>query len=110
MSVYGLLVPDEKRNFSTVPSPIELKIGGVLGLASQIIVKVLKILLFVYPQAKDVQLEFVRIDPFVRTALIPTNGHFVSHFKLPDVYGVYQFKVDYNRIGFTHLYSSSQVR
>lgn len=60
-------------------------------------------------KAKDVQLEFVRIDPFVRTALIPTNGHFVSHFKLPDVYGVYQFKVDYNRIGFTHLYSSSQV-
>lgn len=60
-------------------------------------------------KAKDVQLEFVRIDPFVRTALVPVNGHFVAAFKLPDVYGVYQFKVDYNRIGFTKLYHSSQV-
>lgn len=30
-------------------------------------------------------------------------------FKLPDVYGVFQFKVDYNRLGYTHLYSSTQV-
>jgi len=60
-------------------------------------------------KASDVQLEFVRIDPFVRTALVPVNGHFVAAFKLPDVYGVYQFKVDYNRIGFTKLYHSSQV-
>ena len=60
-------------------------------------------------KAQDVQLEFVRIDPFVRTALVPVNGHFVAAFKLPDVYGVYQFKVDYNRIGFTKLYHSSQV-
>jgi len=60
-------------------------------------------------KAKDIQLEFVRIDPFVRTALVPVNGHFVAAFKLPDVYGVYQFKVDYNRVGFTKLYHSSQV-
>ena len=31
-------------------------------------------------------------------------------FTLPDVYGVFQFKVDYNRLGYTHLYSSTQVR
>ena len=30
-------------------------------------------------------------------------------FKVPDVYGVFQFKVDYNRIGYTHLYSATQV-
>ena len=30
-------------------------------------------------------------------------------FKLPDVYGVFQFKVDYNRIGYTHLFSTTQV-
>ncbi|XP_064610826.1 LOW QUALITY PROTEIN: dolichyl-diphosphooligosaccharide--protein glycosyltransferase 48 kDa subunit-like [Liolophura sinensis] len=59
--------------------------------------------------AKDVQLEFVRIDPFVRTALIPKNGRFSAKFKLPDVYGVYQFRVDYNRIGYTHLFSTTQV-
>ncbi|XP_072047820.1 dolichyl-diphosphooligosaccharide--protein glycosyltransferase 48 kDa subunit-like [Amphiura filiformis] len=60
-------------------------------------------------QADDVQLEFVRIDPFVRTALKAKRGRFTSNFKLPDVYGVFQFKVDYNRIGFTHLYSTTQV-
>ncbi|CAG2227728.1 dolichyl-diphosphooligosaccharide--protein glycosyltransferase 48 kDa subunit-like [Mytilus galloprovincialis] len=59
--------------------------------------------------AKDVQLEFVRIDPFVRTTLQPKNGKFSTTFKLPDVYGVYQFRVDYNRIGYTHLFSTTQV-
>ncbi|WP_411025711.1 hypothetical protein, partial [Salmonella sp. s55004] len=45
--------------------------------------------------AKDVQLEFVRIDPFVRTTLKAKDGIFSTKFKLPDVYGVFQFKVDY---------------
>ncbi|KAK3090175.1 hypothetical protein FSP39_009732 [Pinctada imbricata] len=57
----------------------------------------------------DVQLEFVRIDPFVRTTLKNSNGKLHTTFKLPDVYGVYQFRVDYNRIGYTHLYSTTQV-
>lgn len=61
-------------------------------------------------QANDVQLEFVRIDPFVRTTLKRVNGgKYEAKFKIPDVYGVYQFKVDYNRVGFTHLYSTTQV-
>ncbi|KAK0065140.1 dolichyl-diphosphooligosaccharide--protein glycosyltransferase 48 kDa subunit [Biomphalaria pfeifferi] len=60
-------------------------------------------------KADDVQLEFVRIDPFVRTTLTPKAGVFSTSFKLPDVYGVYQFKVDYNRIGYTRLYSATQV-
>jgi oligosaccharyltransferase complex subunit beta len=60
-------------------------------------------------QADDVQLEFVRIDPFVRTTLKAKDGVFSTKFKLPDVYGVYQFRVDYNRIDYTHLYSSTQV-
>lgn len=59
--------------------------------------------------ANDVQLEFVRIDPFVRTTLQSKNGKFSTTFMLPDVYGVYQFRVDYNRIGFTHLFSTTQV-
>lgn len=104
----------------------------------------------------DIQLEFVRIDPFVRTFLkrngrspsggaggspleeqevpiaalaphwgcfhlpqllvshqchpvSPSGGKYSVQFKLPDVYGVFQFKVDYNRLGYTHLYSSTQV-
>ncbi|KAG9482708.1 hypothetical protein GDO78_011386 [Eleutherodactylus coqui] len=57
----------------------------------------------------DIQLEFVRIDPFVRTFLKKNGGKYRVQFKLPDVYGVFQFKVDYNRLGYTHLYSATQV-
>lgn len=104
----------------------------------------------------DIQLEFVRIDPFVRTYLkkngmvlcyrihlhsftsclqpacivfimfgrltsysnciydkcsivVQLGGKYSVQFKLPDVYGVFQFKVDYNRLGYTHLYSSTQA-
>lgn len=59
----------------------------------------------------DVQLEFFRIDPFVRTALKKTKNEksYFVEFKLPDVYGVFQFKVDYNHIGYTHLFSTTQV-
>ena len=59
----------------------------------------------------DVQLEFFRIDPFVRTFLNKTkdNKAYYADFMLPDVYGVFQFKVDYNRIGYTHLFSTTQV-
>jgi oligosaccharyltransferase complex subunit beta len=59
--------------------------------------------------AKDVQLEFVRIDPFVRTTMRKEGGRYVARFKVPDVYGVYKFVVDYNRIGYTHLSSINQV-
>ena len=59
----------------------------------------------------DVQMEFVRIDPFVRTYLNKTRDGKLYYvlFQLPDVYGVFQFKVDYNRLGYTHLFSSTQV-
>jgi oligosaccharyltransferase complex subunit beta len=61
--------------------------------------------------ADDIQLEFVRIDPFVRTKLNrKQGGKYEARFKIPDVYGVYQFKVDYNRVGYTHLFSTTQVR
>lgn len=61
-------------------------------------------------QASDVQLEFVRIDPFVRNTFKQFNeGCYEVKFKIPDVYGVYQFKVNYDRIGFTRLYNTTQV-
>ncbi|CAL7942522.1 unnamed protein product [Xylocopa violacea] len=61
-------------------------------------------------ETNDLQLEFVRIDPFVRMTMKPVgNGRYEARFKIPDVYGVYQFKVDYIRIGLTHLYSTTQV-
>lgn len=61
-------------------------------------------------EASDVQLEFVRIDPFIRTTLQKKpNGVYEAVFKVPDVWGVYQFKVDYDRVGYTRLYHSTQV-
>lgn len=64
--------------------------------------------------AQDVQLEFVRIDPFVRTTLVVdrgvSSGLYQARFKIPDVYGVYQFKIDYHRKGYTFLQTSTQVR
>lgn len=59
--------------------------------------------------ADDLQLEFVRIDPFVRIPLQKKGTVYQAVFQIPDVYGVYQFKVDYNRMGLTHLYHSTQV-
>lgn len=60
--------------------------------------------------ADDIQLEFVRIDPFIRTTLKrKPNGAYEARFRIPDVYGVYQFKVDYDRVGYTRLYSTTQV-
>ena len=61
--------------------------------------------------ADDVQMEFVRIDPFVRLPLTSNkkDGDFSIDFKLPDVYGVFQFKIDYTRLGYTFLSSSTQV-
>jgi len=63
--------------------------------------------------ADDVQLEFVRIDPFVRINMkrVPgvPSGRFEAKFKIPDVYGVFQFKIDYHRKGYTYLSSATQV-
>mgnify|MGYP001810618464 CR=1 FL=1 len=60
-------------------------------------------------QGSDVQLEFVRLDPFVRTTLVNKNGDFETKFQIPDVYGIFKFVVDYKRIGYTNLFSSTQV-
>jgi len=62
-------------------------------------------------KARDVQMEFVRIDPYVCIYMNRSSktGAYYADFTLPDVYGVFQFKVMYSRIGYTHLYSSTQV-
>jgi oligosaccharyltransferase complex subunit beta len=57
----------------------------------------------------DVQLEFVRIDPFVRTTMKNKGGHLEAQFLVPDTYGIYKFIIDYNRVGYTHLFSETQV-
>jgi oligosaccharyltransferase complex subunit beta len=36
------------------------------------------------------------------------KGKFSAKFTIPDIYGVFQFRVDYVRKGLTRLYSSTQ--
>ncbi|KAG9510541.1 Dolichyl-diphosphooligosaccharide--protein glycosyltransferase 48 kDa subunit, partial [Fragariocoptes setiger] len=57
----------------------------------------------------DVQLEFIRIDPFVRTTMKQDGDYYVAQFKVPDVYGVYKLVVDYKHEGLTYIFSSTQV-
>ncbi|KRX87284.1 Dolichyl-diphosphooligosaccharide--protein glycosyltransferase 48 kDa subunit, partial [Trichinella pseudospiralis] len=57
----------------------------------------------------DMQMEFVRIDPFIRMTMKSKAGKYKANFKVPDVYGVYKFLVDYSRIGWTHLRNVTQV-
>jgi len=59
---------------------------------------------------KDMQMEFVRIDPFVRITMDNKGeGKMVGAFKVPDTYGVYQFKVNYHRVGYTRVYETTQI-
>lgn len=37
------------------------------------------------------------------------DGKLKTQFKLPDVYGVFKFMVDYRRMGYTHLLDVQQV-
>jgi len=54
----------------------------------------------------DVQLEYSMLDPYVRTTLKNDGkGKFSTTFILPDVYGVFTFRVEYNRKGLSNLNS-----
>jgi len=60
--------------------------------------------------ANDLQLDFVRLDPHVRTVLKhDKKGHFTTTFKIPDVYGMFTFKAHYNRLGYSYLEAITRV-
>jgi len=60
--------------------------------------------------ADDVQLEFRMLDPYVRTTLKhDKNGKYTTSFKLPDVYGVFTFKIEYTRRGYGGLTSITRT-
>ncbi|KAG0479329.1 hypothetical protein HPP92_010187 [Vanilla planifolia] len=60
--------------------------------------------------ADDVQVQFYMMSPFVLKYL-PTDEKalYFTSFKVPDVYGVFQFKVEYQRLGYTSLSLSKQI-
>lgn len=60
--------------------------------------------------ADDVQVQFYMMSPYVlKTLSTDQKGHYFTSFKVPDVYGVFQFKVEYNRLGYTSLSLSKQI-
>ncbi|KAL1245231.1 Dolichyl-diphosphooligosaccharide--protein glycosyltransferasesubunit [Trichinella spiralis] len=79
------------------------------GVEYEIEVEELKNGLWVPYTVNDMQMEFVRIDPFIRMTMKSKAGKYKANFKVPDVYGVYKFLVDYSRIGWTHLRNVTQV-
>ncbi|KAF3435620.1 hypothetical protein FNV43_RR22711 [Rhamnella rubrinervis] len=60
--------------------------------------------------ADDVQVQFYMMSPYVlKTLSNDQKGHYFTSFKVPDVYGVFQFKVEYHRLGYTSLSLSKQI-
>ncbi|XP_050234948.1 dolichyl-diphosphooligosaccharide--protein glycosyltransferase 48 kDa subunit-like [Mercurialis annua] len=60
--------------------------------------------------ADDVQLQFYMMSPYVLKNLsTDKKGLYYTTFKVPDVYGVFQFKIDYQRLGYTSLSLSKQI-
>ncbi|WRX14828.1 Dolichyl-diphosphooligosaccharide--protein glycosyltransferase 48kDa subunit - like 2 [Theobroma cacao] len=60
--------------------------------------------------ADDVQVQFYMMSPYVlKTLLNNKKGLYSISFKVPDVYGVFQFKVEYQKLGYTSLSLSKQI-
>jgi len=61
--------------------------------------------------ADDLQLEFVMLDPYIRTGLKNVKGtsRYSVGFRAPDKYGVFQFKVTYRRPGWTFLNLATKI-
>ncbi|OZJ02723.1 hypothetical protein BZG36_05107 [Bifiguratus adelaidae] len=64
--------------------------------------------------APDVQLEIIMLDPYVRKTfdVVDTSGAFATYqttLQLPDVYGVFTFKINYKRPGLTYIENSETM-
>ncbi|KAK6136805.1 hypothetical protein DH2020_029453 [Rehmannia glutinosa] len=60
--------------------------------------------------ADDLQVQFYMMSPYVlKTLSTDQKGLYYTSFKVPDVYGVFQFKVEYQRLGYTSLSLSKQI-
>ncbi|KAK8668762.1 hypothetical protein V6N13_106208 [Hibiscus sabdariffa] len=60
--------------------------------------------------ADDVQVQFYMMSPYVlKTLSNDQKGLYFASFKVPDVYGVFQFKVEYQKLGYTSLSLAKQI-
>ncbi|GBG79164.1 hypothetical protein CBR_g28880 [Chara braunii] len=61
-------------------------------------------------RANDVQMQFYMMSPYVLKTLSHDNqGRYSVSFCVPDVYGVFQLKVQYRRLGYATLDLSRQI-
>ncbi|KAL9370888.1 hypothetical protein Peur_036028 [Populus x canadensis] len=59
--------------------------------------------------ADDIQVQFYMMSPYVlKTLSTDTKGLYFTSFKVPDVHGVFQFKMECQRLGCTSLSLSKQ--
>ncbi|GIL45161.1 hypothetical protein Vafri_2479 [Volvox africanus] len=60
--------------------------------------------------ADDIQLEFIMLNPYIRQPLQHDgNGTFSLRFKVPDVYGVFKYYIDYAHRGYSYIKLTHQV-
>ncbi|EFJ53013.1 hypothetical protein VOLCADRAFT_72245 [Volvox carteri f. nagariensis] len=60
--------------------------------------------------ADDIQLEFIMLNPYIRQPLQHDGkGTFSLRFKVPDVYGVFKYFVDYSHRGYSYIKLTHQV-
>ncbi|KAG2491121.1 hypothetical protein HYH03_010565 [Edaphochlamys debaryana] len=61
-------------------------------------------------KADDIQLEFIMLNPYVRVPLQHDGqGTFSLRFKVPDVYGVFKYFIDYSHRGYSYIKLTHQV-
>ncbi len=62
--------------------------------------------------AKDLQVEYVMLDPYWRHPMRFDGKDHVAQFRAPDKNGIFKFKILYNRIGYTpiHIEQVATVR
>ena len=51
----------------------------------------------------DLQLEFVMLEPYIRTTLTGNNGVFTTKFRTPQRLGIFKFQVQHMRHGLSYL-------
>lgn len=62
----------------------------------------------------DIQMEAIMLDPYIRTTFkrlssTSASTQYRASYKLPDTYGVFTYKIDYRRYGYTYLEHAENV-
>jgi oligosaccharyltransferase complex subunit beta len=59
---------------------------------------------------EELQLEMIMLDPYIRVNLKhEKDGKYSSKFQLPDVYGVFKFKVEFHKTGYSSIIYSNKT-